>query len=58
MSGDGEDSVGYAFTCPACDEQLETNKPMRDTLIERGCVVCGTSVTPEAFTEHSFADSS
>jgi Zn ribbon nucleic-acid-binding protein len=56
MSGD--ESEGYAFVCPACEERLEINKTMKETLIERGCVICGTSVTEEAFTEDSFADSS
>jgi hypothetical protein len=54
----GEESEGYAFLCPQCEEYLEVNKKMQTTLIERGCVICGIPVTEEAFTEDSFADSS
>jgi endogenous inhibitor of DNA gyrase (YacG/DUF329 family) len=54
----GEESEGYAFVCPECEERLEINKTMKETLIERGCVICGTPVTEGAFTEDSFADSS
>jgi len=46
----GEEGGNYAFVCPRCDESLEVNASMRDALIERGCVVCGTRVTAEAFT--------
>jgi len=56
MSGD--ESEGYAFVCPKCEECLEVNKKMKNTLIERGCVICGNPVTEEAFPEDSFADSS
>ena len=56
MSSDG--SEGYAFVCTNCEECLEVNKKMKDTLIERGCVICGNLVTEEAFPEDSFADSS
>jgi transcription initiation factor IIE alpha subunit len=54
----GEESGGYAFVCPECEERLEINETMKETLIERGCVICGTPVTEEAFTADSFADSS
>jgi Zn ribbon nucleic-acid-binding protein len=54
----GEESEGYAFVCPECEEYLEVNKKMKSTLIERGCVICGFPVTEEAFTKDSFADSS
>jgi transcription initiation factor IIE alpha subunit len=54
----GEESEGYAFVCPECEERLEINEKMKHTLIERGCVICGTSVTEEAFTEDSFFGSS
>jgi len=46
----GEEGGNYAFVCPRCDESLEVNASMREALIERGCVVCGTAVTAEAFT--------
>lgn len=53
----GEDDK-YAFVCPACEESLEVNRSMKETLVERGCVICGTSVTEEAFTEGQITDSS
>lgn len=40
----------YAFACPKCDESLEVNDSMKDALVERGCVICGTTVTEAAFT--------
>jgi hypothetical protein len=54
----GEECDGYAFFCPECQECLEINKKMKDTLIEKGCVICGASVTEEAFTEDSVGTSS
>lgn len=44
----------YTFVCPACGESLEVNDSMKDALIERGCVICGTSVTAEAFSDAAF----
>ncbi|MFB6297857.1 MAG: hypothetical protein ABEH56_04990 [Salinirussus sp.] len=49
----GEESEEYAFVCPECEERLNMNKTMKQTLIEEGCVICGTPVTEEAFTEDS-----
>lgn len=49
---------GYVFTCPECGGSLEVNDPMRETLIERGCVVCGAPVTAEVFTSNSADDTS
>lgn len=42
----GED---YTFVCPECGETMSVNGPMRDALVENGCVVCGASVTGDAF---------
>jgi transcription initiation factor IIE alpha subunit len=53
-----EENGGFVFVCPKCEEYLELNEGMKETLIERGCVICGTPVKEEAFTEESFADSS
>lgn len=55
MDDAGSDT--YHFVCPTCDESLEVNGSMRNTLIERGCVVCGAAVTAESFTKHSPPDS-
>lgn len=54
----GRDGPEYTFACPACGESLAVNGAMREALIERGCVICGTEVTAEAFTGPSSADSS
>ena len=51
-----EEGEQYTFLCPECAETLAVNRPMRDALIERGCVICGTAVTPEAFTVVSVSD--
>jgi hypothetical protein len=37
------------FVCPACQQSVTVDDPMRATLVERGCVVCGGSVEPTAF---------
>lgn len=47
----------YTFVCPECDESLAVNAPMKEALIEKGCVVCGESVTTEAFSYASAPDS-
>ncbi|MFA9517398.1 hypothetical protein ACERIT_09305 [Halopenitus sp. H-Gu1] len=52
-NGGGE----YAFNCPGCEESLVVNEPMKNALVESGCVICGTTVTPEAFTRTPPADS-
>lgn len=41
----------FVFVCPECDETLEVNASMRDVLIEKGCVVCGASVSADSFSE-------
>jgi len=43
------DSAEFEFGCPACGETLTVNGSMKAALVENGCVVCGTDVTPEAF---------
>lgn len=42
-------SEELTFVCPSCGESMEVNPAMRDALVENGCVVCGASVTAEAF---------
>jgi hypothetical protein len=37
------------FHCSACGESMTVNGPMRDALLEQGCVVCGTPVSRSAF---------
>lgn len=54
---DGEDDE-VIFVCSECRESLEVNGEMKRTLIERGCVICGTPVTEEAFTDGPPTDSS
>lgn len=39
----------YVFTCPGCEEEIRIDAGMRDSLLEFGCVVCGTQVPPTAF---------
>lgn len=40
----------YCFICPVCSESLEVNTPMRNALIENGCVLCCARVASQAFT--------
>jgi hypothetical protein len=48
-----EENKDYTFLCPECNESLSVNGPMRELLIDRGCVICGTSITESAFTKRS-----
>lgn len=41
----------YRFVCPECDEELEVNDSMKEALIEKSCVICGSAVTTDAFTK-------
>ena len=45
MSGGGN----LRFHCPGCGENMSVNEPMRDALLDHGCVVCGTTVSASAF---------
>ena len=40
---------GITFVCPSCEGGLEVNDPMKVTLLEMGCVLCGSVVTEAAF---------
>lgn len=48
MMSAGDD---YTFVCPECGESMSVNAPMRDALVENGCVVCGATVSRDAFSE-------
>lgn len=39
----------YVFTCPDCEEEIRIDAGMRDSLLDAGCVVCGSRVTSAAF---------
>jgi hypothetical protein len=43
------DGTDYTFVCPECAESMVVNGPMRDALIDNGCVICGSSVTDQSF---------
>ena len=45
----GGETAEFTFVCPECAETLEVNAPMKEMLIEKGCVVCSASVTTDAF---------
>jgi hypothetical protein len=45
MSG----SEDFTFVCPECGESLAVNAPMKDALIDNGCVICGTDLSASAF---------
>lgn len=38
------------FECPHCAESLAISASMREALLDRGCVICGSPVTAESFT--------
>lgn len=39
----------YRFVCDECSESLQVNDAMRETLIEKGCVICSAPVSPAEF---------
>ena len=39
----------YDFVCPECAHEIEVNASMREALIANGCVICGASVSADAF---------
>jgi len=53
-----EEDREYAFCCPACGESLVVNDLMKDALIDRGCVICGATVTTAAFTQNPSGNAS
>jgi transcription initiation factor IIE alpha subunit len=52
----GNEQREYVFLCPECNESMRLDNSMRKALIERGCVVCGASVTADAFSRDSSPD--
>jgi len=52
----GNECREYVFLCPECNESMKLDNSMRDALIERGCVICGATVTTDAFTKDSSPD--
>lgn len=46
-------SEEFTFVCPDCGESMEVNPAMKDALMENGCVVCGATVSPAAFSASS-----
>ncbi|MCQ4332657.1 hypothetical protein KM295_03955 [Natronomonas sp. F2-12] len=47
MSRDG---VDRRFVRPACHGSVPADPPIRRALVRHGCVLCGTTVTTDAFT--------
>ena len=52
-----EKEVMHMFVCPECDEGLEVNESMKEALIAKSCVICGSAVTTDAFTKMSPSNS-
>lgn len=42
-------AVEYRFVCPECAQEIEVNASMREALIVNGCVLCGATISEEAF---------
>lgn len=45
MSTDGD----YRFVCPECGASMTVNAGVRDALAASGCVICGGTVSTDAF---------
>lgn len=39
----------YRFVCPSCGEEIRVNEPMREALLEHGCMLCGTVPSEDHF---------
>jgi len=39
----------HEFRCPDCEQQIEMDHDMRETVLRTGCPVCGAAVTREQF---------
>ncbi|RAW45086.1 zinc ribbon domain-containing protein [Halorubrum sp. 48-1-W] len=46
------------FSCPGCDQTIEVNDEMRETILEVGCPVCTAVVSPDDFVQISSGSSS
>lgn len=53
MSKEEVKEITHRFVCPECAEDLEVNDSMKEALIDNGCVICGASVSEEAFSSSS-----
>lgn len=52
-----EEEQTFSFACPECAETLQVNVGMKKALIANGCVICGASVSSDAFTSTTSASS-
>lgn len=48
---DEPEDAQFQFHCPKCDSSLKIDRETKEALVEKGCIICGASVTEEAFTE-------
>lgn len=44
-----DDEAAHRFACPECGSVLQVDDATREALLDGGCVVCGATVTDEAF---------
>lgn len=49
MVSTGESTGELLFACPECGASLCVNPAMRDTMIDKGCVMCESELSPEDF---------
>ena len=57
MGSEDATTTDFEFCCPACAESLTVNEPMKVALVSYGCVICGASITEDAFAETSSIES-
>lgn len=57
MSNGPDEAEEFTFVCPNCGESMTVNGPMKEALVEKGCVICGASLTSSAFSEPTAAGS-
>lgn len=39
----------YTFVCPECEQEIEVDEPMRESILSSGCPVCAGATDSESF---------
>lgn len=43
----------FTFRCGECGESIEVDAPMREAMMDKGCVICGAAVPDSSFEDAS-----
>lgn len=48
---DSPEDAAFQFYCNRCDSTLKVSRETKEALEEKGCILCGADVAPDAFTQ-------